>query len=43
MTGTYLAGDYEGTLADKVIVDAVVEGELLHAERTVADVFANPR
>jgi hypothetical protein len=43
MTGTYLAGDYEGTLAEKVTVDAVVEGELLHAERTVADIFENPQ
>lgn len=43
MTGTYLAGDYEGTLADKVTVDAVVEGELLHAERTVRDIFENPQ
>jgi hypothetical protein len=42
MTGTYLAGDYGGTLGDKVIVDAVVGGELLHAERTVADIFNNP-
>jgi len=42
MTGTFLAGDYEGTLADNVVVDAVVEGELLHAERTIADVFENP-
>jgi hypothetical protein len=39
MTGTYLAGDYDGTLANSVIVDAVVEGELLHAERTVAELF----
>lgn len=43
MKGTYLAGDYEGTLAEKVEVDAVVEGELLHAERTVADIFENPQ
>jgi hypothetical protein len=43
MTGTYLAGDYDGTLAEKVTVDAVVEGELLHAERTVADIFENPQ
>lgn len=43
MTGSYLAGDYEGTLVEKVIVDAVVEGELLHAERTVADIFENPQ
>jgi hypothetical protein len=39
MTGTYLTGDYEGTLKDKVTVDAVVEGELLHAEQTVAEIF----
>jgi hypothetical protein len=43
MTGTYLAGDYDGTLSEKVTVDAVVEGELLHAERTVADIFENPQ
>ncbi len=43
MKGTYLAGDYEGTLAEMVMVDAVVEGELLHAERTVADIFENPQ
>jgi TIR domain len=42
MTGTYLAGDYDGTLADKVTVDAVVEGERLHAERMVTDIFENP-
>jgi hypothetical protein len=43
MTGTRLAGDFEGTLAEKVTVDAVVEDELLHAERTVADIFENPQ
>jgi hypothetical protein len=43
MTGTYLAGDYEGTLVEKVLVDAVVEGELLHAERTMAEIFENPQ
>lgn len=42
MKGTHLAGDYEGTLADKVIAEAVVEGELLRTERTVADIFQNP-
>ena len=42
MKNTYLAGDYEGTMADKVEVDAVVEGEAFHAERTIADIFANP-
>ena len=41
MAGTYLAGDYEGTLRDKVAVDAVVEGELLHLERTIAEIFEN--
>jgi TIR domain len=43
LTGTYLAGDYEGTLVERVIVDAVVEGELIHDERTVADIFENPQ
>ena len=43
MKGTYLAGDYEGTLADKVTVKAVVEGEVIEAERMVADIFANPQ
>ncbi len=42
LTGTYLAGDYDGTLIDKVIAEAVVEGELLRTERTIADIFANP-
>ena len=37
-----LKGDYEGTMADKVVIDAVVEGEAFHAERTVADIFENP-
>jgi len=41
MKGTYLAGDYKGTLADKVIAEAAVEGQLLRAERTVPDVFEN--
>lgn len=43
LTDTYLAGDYEGTLAEKVTVDAVVQGELLRAERTVKDIFENPQ
>jgi len=29
-------------VADKVIIDAVIEGETFHAERMVADIFANP-
>jgi len=36
---TYLAGDYAGTLADKVIADAVVDGERLHVERPLAEIF----
>jgi hypothetical protein len=39
MTGTYLAGDYEGTFRDKVVVDAFVEGDLLHAEGIVSELF----
>jgi hypothetical protein len=35
-------GDYEGTLADKVTVKAVVEGVVLEAERTVLDILRNP-
>lgn len=38
----HLKGDYERTVADKVIIDAVIEGETFHAERMVADIFANP-
>jgi hypothetical protein len=37
-----LKGDYEGTMADKVVIDAIIEGEAFHAERTVADLFENP-
>ena len=39
MVGTHLAGDFEGTLTDKIVADAVVDGELLHVERSVAEVF----
>ncbi|WP_433971957.1 hypothetical protein [Tunturiibacter lichenicola] len=39
MVGTNLAGDVEGTLADKIVADAVVDGETLHVERSVAEVF----
>ena len=42
MKETYLAGDYERIMADKVVVDAVIEGEQFRAERTIADIFANP-
>jgi hypothetical protein len=34
-----LSGDFEGTLADKVVADAVVDGKSLHVERSVAEVF----
>lgn len=42
MKGTYLAGDYEGTLADKVVAEVVAEGDLLRTERTIADIFESP-
>ncbi len=42
MKETYLAGDYEGTMADKILAEAVVEGELLRVERSVGDMFENP-
>lgn len=29
-------------MADKVVIDAVIECEAFHAERTVADIFENP-
>jgi hypothetical protein len=29
-------------MADKVVVDALIEGESFHVERTVGDIFANP-
>jgi hypothetical protein len=35
-------GDYEGTLADKVTVKAVVEGVVLETERTVLVILRNP-
>lgn len=37
--GTYLAGDIEATLADKVIVEAVVGEEQFHSEMIVKDIF----
>ena len=42
MQGTWLAGDYDGTMADKVTVDAVIEGEQFHDERNVGDMFRGP-
>lgn len=41
MTNTVLAGDYEGTLQDKVILEVVVEGKQFKSERTVASIFAD--
>jgi hypothetical protein len=38
--GTPFEGDYHGTLWDRVIADATVNGELLHAELPLLDVFA---
>ena len=40
LKGTYLAGDIEAVLADKVTIDAVVDGEPLYAEKPVAEIFA---
>jgi hypothetical protein len=40
--GNYLAGDYEGTLADSVIVDAVVEGVCIEPNKVLL-VFWNRR
>ena len=41
LTGTYLAGDYEGTRADKVIANAVVAGEALQVEKSLSEIFPN--
>jgi hypothetical protein len=40
MTGTHLAGDIEAALADKVTVEAIVDGERLCAEVPVSEIFA---
>lgn len=39
MQGTYLAGDIKAVLADKVTVEAIVDGELLYAEKLVSEIF----
>jgi hypothetical protein len=39
MKGTHLEGDYDGTLADKVFADAVINGEVLHAEMPLSEIF----
>jgi hypothetical protein len=41
MKGTYLHGDYEGTLADKVYADANIGGEIHHAEMPLSEIFAS--
>jgi len=41
MTGTYLHGDYEGTLADKISADAVIDGEVFHAEMPLSEIFGD--
>lgn len=39
MKGTRLEGDFEGVLADKVTVDAIVGGEQLHLEKLISEIF----
>lgn len=39
MKGTRLEGDFDAVLADKVVLDAVVDGEQLHAEMPVREIF----
>jgi hypothetical protein len=39
MKGTTLEGDFDGVLADKVTLEAVVDGEQLHAEMLIRDIF----
>jgi hypothetical protein len=40
MKGTRLEGDFDAVLADKVIVEAVVDGQQLHAEMPVREIFS---
>jgi hypothetical protein len=40
LTGTHLAGDIEAALADKVTVEAVVDGEIVYAEKQVSEIFS---
>lgn len=39
LKGTPLEGDFDGVLADKVTLEAVVDGEELHAEMPVREIF----
>jgi hypothetical protein len=40
MKGTHLAGDIEAALADKVVVEAVVDGKRYSEEKLVAEIFS---
>jgi hypothetical protein len=39
MKGTYLEGDVDAVLADKIIVDALVEGDRLTAQKPISEIF----
>ncbi len=39
MKGTRLEGDFEGVLKEKVTLDAVIQGQQLHAEKAISDLF----
>lgn len=41
LKGTYLAGDVNAALADKVTVEAIVEGQRLTAEKSISEFFPN--
>jgi len=40
LKGTYLEGDINAALAEKVTVDAIVDEEPLYAEKSIADIFS---
>lgn len=39
LKGTYLEGDFDAALADKVTIDAIVNGERFYAEKSIAEMF----
>lgn len=39
MKGTFLEGDFEGVLKEFVTLDAVVQGQRLHSEKAISDLF----
>jgi len=39
LTGTWMEGDFGGALQDKVTLDAVMQGEVLHSELSVREIF----